>query len=187
MKPFLINHKIKLVVVLLLLIWFAFCLPAKLFNTPYCTVVEDRDNQLLSATIAADGQWRFPQIDEVPVKFEEAILLFEDEYFYKHLGVNPFSLVKAFVANIKNGGIKRGGSTLTMQVVRLSRQNRGRTIFEKLKELFLATRLEFSLSKKEILTLYASHAPFGGNVVGLEAASWRYYGRNPKLLSWGRK
>ncbi|MDG1477511.1 MAG: penicillin-binding protein 1C [Vicingaceae bacterium] len=174
-----------MVVAFLLLIWFAFCLPAQLFNSPYCTVVEDRDNQLLSATIAEDGQWRFPEIDEVPVKFEEAILLFEDEYFYKHLGVNPISLVKAFVANVKSGGVKRGGSTLTMQVIRLSRENRGRTFFEKFKELFLATRLEFGYSKKEILSLYASNAPFGGNVVGLEAASWRYYGRSPKLLSWG--
>ena len=185
MKPFLINHKIKLVVALLLLGWFALCLPAKLFNSPYSTVIEDRNNALLSATIAADGQWRFPEIEAVPQKFEESILLFEDEYFYSHLGVNPISLFKAFVANIKNGGVKRGGSTLTMQVVRLSRKNRGRTVFEKLKELFLATRLEFGLSKKEILTLYASHAPFGGNVVGLEAASWRYYGRSPQLLSWG--
>jgi penicillin-binding protein 1C len=185
MKKFLVNHKIKLLVITGLLVWFAFCLPSELFNTPYCTVVEDRDNQLLSATIAADGQWRFPEIDKVPVKFEESILLFEDEYFYNHLGVNPISLVKALIANVKNGGVKRGGSTLTMQVIRLSRENRGRTIFEKLKELFLATRLEFGLSKKEILGLYASHAPFGGNVVGLEAASWRYYGRSPNLLSWG--
>ena len=185
LKPFLLNHKIKLVVALLLLVWFAFCLPAKLFNSPYSTVLYDRNNALLSATIAADGQWRFPEIEAVPQKFEESILLFEDEYFYSHLGVNPISLFKAFVANIKNGGVKRGGSTLTMQVVRLSRKNRSRTVFEKVKELFLATRLEFGLSKKEILTLYASHAPFGGNVVGIEAASWRYYGRSPQLLSWG--
>jgi penicillin-binding protein 1C len=185
MKQFFVRHKIKAFLISVLLIWFAFCLPVQLFNSPYCTVVEDKDNQLLSATIAEDGQWRFPEIDTVPEKFEEAILLFEDEYFYNHLGVNPLSLVKAFVANVKNGGVKRGGSTLTMQVIRLSRENRGRTFFEKFKELFLATRLEFSYSKKEILKLYASHAPFGGNVVGLEAASWRYYGRSPKLLSWG--
>lgn len=185
MKPFLIKHKIKLVVAFILLGWFAFCLPSTLFESPYCTVIEDKDNQLLSATIAADGQWRFPEIEAVPKKFEEAILLFEDEYFYSHFGVNPISLSKALIANVKNGGVKRGGSTLTMQVIRLSRKNQGRTFFEKFKELILATRVEFSYSKKEILALYASHAPFGGNVVGLEAAAWRYYGRSPNLLSWG--
>ena len=185
MKAFFLRHKIKSIVALVLLIWFAFCLPSTLFNAPYCTVIEDRDHQLLSATIANDGQWRFPQIGEVPPKFEEAILMFEDEYFYAHFGVNPISLFKALIANIKNGRIKRGGSTITMQVIRLSRRNRERTIFEKLKEFIFATRLEFRLSKKEILQHYASHAPFGGNVVGLEAASWRYYGRSPHLLSWG--
>jgi len=185
MNQFSARHKIKLIVVLLLLSWFALCLPAKLFNTPYSTVIEAKENALLSATIASDGQWRFPEIEAVPSKFEESILMFEDEYFYTHFGVNPVSLFKAFVANVKSGGVKRGGSTLTMQVVRLSRKNRGRTIIEKLKELFLATRLELSYSKKEILKLYASHAPFGGNVVGLEAAAWRYYGRSPELLSWG--
>jgi penicillin-binding protein 1C len=185
MNRFFIRHKIKVTAISILLIWFGFCLPSDLFNSPYCTVLEDRDNQLLSATIAADGQWRFPEIKAVPVKFKEAILLFEDEYFYNHFGVNPISLSKALVANVKSGGVKRGGSTLTMQVVRLSRKNRGRTILEKFKELIFATRLEFGYSKKEILALYASHAPFGGNVVGLEAASWRYYGRSPKQLSWG--
>ncbi|MGB0888428.1 MAG: penicillin-binding protein 1C, partial [Vicingaceae bacterium] len=185
MKQFFFRHKIKLAVLAVLLCWFAFCLPSQLFNSPYSTVIEDKDHQLLSATIAADGQWRFPEIEAVPNKFEEAILQFEDEYFYQHFGVNPVSLFKALVANVKSGGVKRGGSTLTMQVVRLSRKNRGRTIFEKVKELFLATRLEVGYSKKEILKLYASHAPFGGNVVGLEAAAWRYYGRSPDLLSWG--
>jgi penicillin-binding protein 1C len=179
------KHKKKLITALVLLVWFAFCLPSKLFQDPYCTVIEDKDTQLLSATIAADGQWRFPEIDSVPQKFREAILLFEDEYFNSHFGVNPISLLKAFSENIKQGKIKRGGSTITMQVIRLSRKNKSRTVLEKLKEIILATRLEFRLSKEEILVLYSSHAPFGGNVVGLEAASWRYYGRAPQDLSWG--
>ena len=146
MKRFIKRHKVKLSIVALLLLWFAFCLPKKLFNAPCSTVIEAENGALLSATIAEDGQWRFPEIKEVPVKFEEAILLFEDEYFYQHLGVNPISLFKALVANVKSGGVKRGGSTLTMQVMRLARKNRQRTIFEKLKELILATRLELSYS-----------------------------------------
>ena len=96
MNKRLLQHKKKGIVVFLFLVWFAFCLPSILFNDPYCTVIEDKDSHLLSATIATDGQWRFPEIDTVPQKFEKAILLFEDEYFYQHLGVNPFSLAKAF-------------------------------------------------------------------------------------------
>ncbi len=181
----LARHKIKLTVLSVLLIWFAFCLPNQLFQNPYCTVIESKEGRLLSAVIATDGQWRFPELQETPQKFEDLILLFEDEHFYNHFGVNPISLFKAFITNVKQGRIKRGGSTITMQVIRLSRKNKGRTILEKLKEIIFATRLEFRLSKKEILKKYASHAPFGGNVVGLEAAAWRYYGRNPKQLSWG--
>ncbi len=181
----LVKHKIKLTAFSILLIWFAFCLPNPLFKNPYCTVIESKEGRLLSAVIATDGQWHFPEIKETPQKFEDLILLFEDEHFYKHFGVNPISLFKAFITNVKQGRIKRGGSTITMQVIRLSRKNKGRTILEKLKEIVFATRLEFRLSKKEILKKYASHAPFGGNVVGLEAAAWRYYGRSPQQLSWG--
>ena len=120
MQNYFLKHKKKLLTVFILLLWFAFCLPNKLFQDPYCTVIEDKDNHLLSATIATDGQWRFPEIDTVPQKFKEAILLFEDEYFYQHLGVNPFSIVKALIKNIQEGSVKRGGSTLTMQVIRMS-------------------------------------------------------------------
>ncbi|MEI9955048.1 MAG: biosynthetic peptidoglycan transglycosylase [Ferruginibacter sp.] len=79
----------------------------------------------------------------------------------------------------------QGGSTLTMQVIRLSKQDDKRSLWNKLKEGILAFRLELSYSKKEILALYASNAPFGSNVVGLDAAAWRYYGRSADKLSWG--
>ena len=85
---------------------------------------------------------------------------------------------------LKTGSIKRGGSTLTQQVIRLSRNNPNRTYWEKLKEIILATRLELRYSKEKILGFYASNAPFGGNVVGLDVASWRYFGRLPSELSW---
>lgn len=168
----------------LLLIWFWFCLPKPLFNDPYCTVLNAADEQLLAAKIASDGQWRFPECDSVPERFEKAIIYFEDEYFYRHPGINPVSVLKAIGQNIKAGKIVRGASTLSLQVVRMSRKNKARTITQKLLEFVLALRLEMRFSKKEILNLYASHAPFGGNVVGLEAASWRYFGRSPELLSW---
>lgn len=182
--PFLKRHKIKAIVTFVLLLLYYFCLPKQLFQNPTATVVTASNNDLLGAVIATDGQWRFPALDSVPKKFEQCILQFEDAYFYDHFGFNPISIAKALYKNIKAKKVVRGGSTLTQQVIRLSRKNKKRSYFEKLKELVLATRLEFRYSKKDILKLYASHAPFGGNVVGLEMASWRYYGLQPHQLSW---
>jgi penicillin-binding protein 1C len=164
--------------------WYYFALPEPLFTTPYSTVLEDEQGELLSAAIARDGQWRFPQLDTVPQKFKEALIHVEDKRFYSHPGVDVLSLARAVKQNLSSGKIVSGGSTLTMQVVRMSRNN-PRTYVEKLMEIILATRLEWRYSKDEILALYASHAPFGGNVVGLEAACWRYFQRQPDELSWG--
>ena len=147
-------------------------------------MVESAEGELLGARIAADGQWRFPPCDTVPERFATAIIQFEDRHFRYHPGVNPVSLVRAARDNIRSGHVVSGGSTITMQVIRLSRQ-RERTIWQKMVEAVLATRLELRCSKRRIQALYASHAPFGGNVVGLEAASWRYFGRPASELSWG--
>lgn len=166
-----------------LLLWL-FCLPQNLFEyTLYSTVVIDRNGRLLGARIADDGQWRFPQGDSLPQKFVTALIEFEDRTFYRHIGVSPKALARAAVQNIKGGRVVSGGSTLTMQVIRLSRQ-RPRTLWQKIVEIFMATRLEARYSKEEILRLYAAHAPFGGNVVGLDAALWRYLGNYGSELSW---
>ena len=161
-----------------------FAYPKQLFKRPTATVVESREGVLLGAKIAEDGQWRFPEVDSVPQKFETCLLAFEDGYFYKHPGFNPISMVKALAANIKAGKAVRGGSTITQQVIRLSRQGKKRSYLEKAIELVLATRLELGYTKQEILEYYASYAPFGGNVVGLNAAAWRYYGIPAHQLSW---
>lgn len=168
----------------MLLVTYYFCLPKQLFKEPTATVITSNSSELLGALIAEDGQWRFPASDSVPNKFKTCILQFEDEYFYKHPGFNPVSIFKALKGNLSSGSVKRGGSTITQQVIRLSRKGQSRTYFEKFKELILATRLEFRQSKNEILNLYASYAPFGGNVVGIDAASWRYFNRNASDLSW---
>lgn len=167
----------------LLLIWFYFCLPQTLFNVPYSTVVVDRHGELLGARIASDGQWRFPPRHDVPEKIKVCLTEFEDRHFYRHWGVNPLAIGRAVVQNLKQKRIVSGGSTLTMQTIRLAR-NRPRTFGEKFIEMIWATRLEFRYSKEEILSLYVSHAPFGGNVVGLDAAAWRYYGHPAEELSW---
>ncbi len=181
-----IQHRYKTIVGLaILLIAYWFCLPNPLFNDPTSLVLEDKDKNLLGAKIAKDGQWRFPQIEAVPPKFEQAILEFEDRRFYYHIGIDPISIGRAIVQNIRNGSVVSGGSTLSMQVIRMARKGKPRSLWQKLIESIMATRMELGYSKKEILELYASHAPFGGNVVGLDAASWRYFGKSPNLLSWG--
>ena len=169
---------------LALLLGFYFCVPRPLFNAPFSTVVESSDGRLLGARIAADQQWRFPAPDSVPAKYEKCLLLFEDRYFYSHPGINPVALVRALVQDIKAGKIVSGGSTITMQVCRMARGNRKRTITNKIIEMIWALNLELRFSKKEILKLYASHAPFGGNVVGIDAAAWRWFARPPSQLSW---
>jgi len=163
---------------------FWFCLPQPLFSDPYSTVITDMNNELLGARIANDGQWRFPAGDSIPRKYKKAVLLYEDRFFSKHPGINPVSLIRAMGTNIRAGKIISGGSTISMQVIRLSRKGKPRTVYQKIVEMLLAVRMEISYTKEEILMLYSSHAPFGGNVVGIEAASWRYFGRNSENLSW---
>jgi penicillin-binding protein 1C len=175
---------IVLVVALIAGIAFWQCLSDPLFTEPLSSIILSRDGGLLGAQIAADEQWRFPQPQNVPAKFREAIVHFEDKRFFYHPGVDPLALARALYLNISRGHVVSGGSTLSMQVIRLSRKNSNRSYVEKLIEMILAFRLELSYSKEEILTLYAAHAPFGGNVVGLEAAAWRYFGRDPEHLSW---
>ena len=167
-----------------ILLAYLFCLPRNLFkDTVYSTVVESAEGELLGARIAEDGQWRFPPCDTVPERFATALVQFEDRHFRWHPGVNPVAMGRALVQNLRSGHVVSGGSTITMQVIRLSRQKE-RTVKQKLIESILATRLELRYSKRRILALYASHAPFGGNVVGLEAAAWRYFGRPASELSW---
>ncbi len=171
-------------IVCVLLLVYYFSLPKILFSESTSTLLEDRNGLLLGAKIAGDGQWRFPETKEIPVKFRKSILCFEDKQFYSHPGFNPFSLGRSALQNLKAGHIVSGGSTISMQVIRLFRKEERRTILEKIIEIILSTRLELRFRKEEILNLYCSYAPFGGNVVGLEAASWRYFGRAPVDLSW---
>lgn len=182
-KRLSVTQKVILCILAFLVTGYIFCLPRHLFHVPYSTVVTDRNEELLGARIASDGQWRFPPQNTTPEKIKECLITFEDKHFYHHWGVNPFAIGRAFYQNVKNKRIVSGGSTLTMQTIRLAR-NESRTFREKLIEMIWATRLEFRASKEEILSMYISHAPFGGNVVGLDAAAWRYFGHSADDLSW---
>ena len=170
---------------LLFLATYWFLLPNKLFNTPTSTVLIDKNSYLLGAKIAKDGQWRFPHNDSVPYKFAKTLLEYEDRRFYDHIGIDFKGVGRAIQENYAAGGIRSGASTISMQVMRMSAQRKGRSYYAKVKEILQATRLELEYSKKDILAMYASNAPFGGNVVGLDAAAWRYYGKAPEFLSWG--
>lgn len=167
--------------------WYFHSLPAPLFAKTHSQVLLDRQGRLLSAHIAEDGQWRFPAIEKVPDKFATALIQFEDRRFREHSGVDILALMRASYDNLRQQRVVSGASTLSMQVIRIARGNPPRTLSEKLVELFRAWRLESVYSKEEILQLYTSHAPFGGNVVGLEAAAWRYFARDPEHLSWAEQ
>lgn len=182
-KRLSVFRKVMLGILTLLVIGYIFCLPRQLFHVPYSTVVTDRNDELLGARIASDGQWRFPPRETTPEKIKQCLITFEDKHFYHHWGVNPLSVGRAIYQNTKHKRIISGGSTLTMQTIRLAR-NESRTFGEKIIEMIWATRLEFRASKEEILSMYVSHAPFGGNVVGLDAAAWRYFGHSAEDLSW---
>lgn len=158
--------------------------PRQLFPAPCSTLLYSAEGELLGARIAPDGQWRFPATDSLPDRFVDCLLTYEDKRFFYHPGIDPAAIVRAIRLNGKAGRVVSGGSTLTMQLARIARGNQDRTFYEKTIEMCWALFLETTYSKQEILNLYASHAPFGGNVIGLETAAWRYFGRSASELSW---
>lgn len=157
----------------------------QLFMAPTSYIIEDRDGNLMSASIATDGQWRFPANDEVPEKFVQCITTFEDKRFFQHPGIDLIAVARSVQANLDGNRNVQGASTITMQIARLASDHRSRNIWNKICETSLAVWLEMRYSKKKLMSLYAANAPFGSNVVGLDAAAWRYFGRNASKLSWG--
>lgn len=166
-------------------------IPKPLISKPYSTLLYTTEisgrEVLLGARIASDGQWRFPSGSEVPGKFAVCLTQYEDKRFWYHPGVDPFALMRAVQLNLTQSRVVSGGSTLTMQLARIAQGNQSRTVGQKVIEMLWALYLECSYSKAEILRMYASNAPFGGNVVGIEAAAWRYFGREAKDLSWAEQ
>ncbi|CAI8833534.1 peptidoglycan glycosyltransferase PbpC [Pseudomonas soli] len=131
----------------------------------------------------ADGVWRYPvSPQEVSPLYLEALLAYEDRWFYRHPGVNPMALARAAWLNFRGGRVVSGGSTLSMQVARLLDPH-DRTLPGKLRQLWRTVQLEWHLSKDEILQLYLNRAPFGGTLQGVAAASWAYLGKSPKHLT----
>lgn len=151
---------------------------------PYSRAVYAESGELLGASAASDGQWRLAAAGPAPARYTEALVAYEDKRFYGHAGFDPLAIARAALSNARAGRIVSGGSTITMQAARLSRRPGARDWGAKLAELWTAVRLELRYDKPRIVELYARNAPYGGNVVGLEAAGFRWFGRPSVDLTW---
>ena len=147
------------------------------------TVVLASDGSPLRAFAGADGVWRYPvTLDQVSPLYIDALLTYEDRWFYHHGGINPLALLRSIGQGIWHRRMISGGSTLTMQVARIL-VGTPHTLSGKIRQMLRALQLEWHCSKDEILTLYLNHAPFGGVIEGVEAASWAYLGKSAQSLS----
>ena len=154
------------------------------FPQDYSRLVFDQKGRLLRAFLTTDEQYRFPPENLViSEKYKQALLVCEDKRFYRHPGVDPLALMNALGANLRAGHVVRGGSTLTMQVARLA-DPKSRTVFNKIRECIQAFRYTVHYSKDEVIVLYASHVPMGGNIVGIHSASWYYFNKPLSELTW---
>lgn len=150
----------------------------------YSTLVVDRDGKLLRPFTTKDGFWRLPvRVDDVDQRYLAMLLAYEDKRFYNHRGVDLLALGRASLQAVQSGHIVSGGSTITMQVARLLEPRPERRFSDKLAEMVRAFQLEQRLSKTQILNLYLSLVPYGGNIEGVRAASLAYFGKEPKRLS----
>ncbi len=148
--------------------------------------VVDRNGVLLRPFSLSDGRWRLPATPaQVDRRYLEMLIAYEDRRFHSHIGTDPIAMLRAVYQLVTNGEIVSGGSTLSMQVARLIEPRKHRTIFAKLVEIVRAMQLEARLSKQEILELYLTLAPFGGNLEGVRAASYAYFGKEPSRLTIG--
>lgn len=158
--------------------------PLPLSEVDPARVVVAEDGTPLWRFADADGIWRYPvTIEEVSPRYLQALIQYEDRWFWDHPGVNPFSILRAAWQDLSSGRVVSGGSTLTMQVARLLDPH-PRTFGGKVRQLWRALQLEWHLSKRDILTLYLNRAPFGGTLQGVGAASWAYLGKPPAKLSY---
>ncbi|WDG80574.1 peptidoglycan glycosyltransferase PbpC [Pseudomonas chlororaphis] len=172
----------------LLLLWAVLWLADRIWPLPLpkddlARVVLAEDGTPLWRFADANGVWRYPvRTDEVSPYYLDALLTYEDRWFYSHPGVNPMALARAAWQNLTGGRVLSGGSTLSMQVARLLDPH-SRTWHGKLRQLWRTAQLEWHLSKQQILTLYLNRAPFGGTLQGVAAASWAYLGKSPQHLT----
>ncbi|PHM73597.1 peptidoglycan glycosyltransferase PbpC [Xenorhabdus kozodoii] len=159
--------------------------PLPIHNVKMARVVIGADGSPLWRFADSEGIWRYPvTLDHVSPDYLQALLTYEDRWFYQHPGINPISLLRAAWQDLRAGKIVSGGSTISMQVARLIDPH-PRTLAGKLKQIWRTLQLEWHYSKDEILEMYLNRAPFGGTLQGIGAASWAYLGKSPSELSAG--
>jgi penicillin-binding protein 1C len=162
-----------------------FPFPAESLRREPTAVITDKDGRPLRFFLPRDERWRFPvKLGEVSPKLVEAVVASEDRWFHSHPGVNPFALVRAFYTNLKEGRVVSGASTIPMQIARMS-DPKSRTVFSKAIEAFRALQLKRTYSDDELLEIYLNLAPYGGNIEGVGAASYFYFGKSPRALTPG--
>jgi penicillin-binding protein 1C len=148
--------------------------------------VVDRQERLLRAYTAQDGRWRLvADIEALDPRLIDMLVAYEDRRFWSHHGVDPLALLRAGGQALRHQRIVSGGSTLTMQLARLIEPRPARTLTAKLIEMRHALALERRFTKPEILALYLTLAPYGGNIEGVRAASLAYFGKEPRRLTLG--
>jgi penicillin-binding protein 1C len=180
----LVRWTLASLVLMIALLWLADRIwPLPLPRDDLARVVLAEDGTPLWRFADANGVWRYPvQTSEVSPYYLDALLTYEDRWFYQHPGVNPLALVRATWQNLTGARVVSGGSTLSMQVARLLDPH-SRTFHGKLRQLWRTAQLEWHLSKEQILNLYLNRAPFGGTLQGVAAASWAYLGKSPAQLT----
>lgn len=159
-------------------------LPLEGINRPSSTLVFGENGDLLRAFTSQDGMWRIQtSLEQISPELKRFLIAYEDRWFYKHGGINPLAICRAFFQNLRHGRIISGGSTITMQIARMMRP-KARTLNNKLIEAFRTLQLEHYYSKDQLLEIYFNIAPYGGNIEGVAAASWLYFGKEPTQLSY---
>ncbi len=159
--------------------------PWENLQRPPAVVVSDRHGQPLRFFLPADERWRFPvRLSELPPELPKALVASEDRRFYRHFGVDPVAVMRAAWSNLKSGEVVSGASTIPMQVARMAEPG-PRTLVSKIRESFRALQLERRFTKDQILEIYLNLLPYGGNVEGVGAAAWFYFGKEPEQLSLG--
>lgn len=188
MKKFIIRHQNKLMAFLLLLIAI---IAVRLYPHPplsesftFSTRFYDEKGELIRMTLASDDRYRvWTPLKDISPDIINGLLLHEDQWFYYHIGINPFSLVRAFSATYLGGGNRQGASTITMQLARMHWRLNTKNIFGKLNQIARAIQLELMYSKEEILEAYLNYAPFGRNIESIGAASYIYFNKPPSEVN----
>jgi penicillin-binding protein 1C len=161
-------------------------LPANFFDTQnYSKIIYDRNGEILRIYLNKEEQFILPMNtpQNIPQKLKEAVIFYEDKNFYKHYGVDPKAIIRAFIGNLKSKRITSGASTIPMQTIKIFRGGK-RTYLNKIIEIIYAIQMEFRYDKDEILNIYLSHNPYGGNIIGYQSACLRYFNKIPQKLTW---